>query len=144
MFKSQVNAKKIALKSAVDSKAEAYGDWNMIKMVVRNLVSNAIKFTSEGGEITIRANQSGDYQEISVSDTGTGIAEADIEKLFRIDVHYSNKGTNQEKGTGLGLILCREFVTKNGGRIWVESVEGQGSDFKFTLPGKPEMVGLQD
>ena len=72
--------------------------------------------------------------EISISDTGTGLSEEDIKKLFRIDVHYTTIGTSSEKGTGLGLILCKEFVEINGGKIWVESELGKGSTFKFTLP----------
>jgi len=71
---------------------------------------------------------------VSVSDNGVGISKADIEKLFKIDQSYSTSGTKNEKGTGLGLILCKEFVKKHGGKIWVESEVGKGSDFKFTLP----------
>ncbi|MDZ7777048.1 MAG: ATP-binding protein [Bacteroidales bacterium] len=103
---------------------------------MRNLISNAIKFTRQGGEIKISAEKSAKEILVSVSDNGIGIAPGRIEKLFRIDENDSTPGTNKEKGTGLGLILCKEFVEKHGGRIWVESVENKGTVFTFTLPRK--------
>jgi len=101
------------------------------------LVSNALKYTSNGGEVKISAQDSDDFIEITISDTGVGIKEEDIEKLFRIDVHHTTKGTAEETGTGLGLILCKKFIEKNGGKIWVESIFGKGSSFKYILP-KPK------
>jgi signal transduction histidine kinase len=106
----------------------------MIKTVLRNLVSNAIKFTNNGGTINIIAEGNSENITISVSDNGVGIARSDLTKLFRISEVLSTKGTANEKGTGLGLLLCKEFVEKHGGKIWVESEVGKGSDFKFTLP----------
>jgi signal transduction histidine kinase len=106
----------------------------MIDTVVRNLLSNAVKFTTSGGSIDLSARVSGDIIEIAVVDTGVGIDENAIEKLFQIDEKYSKPGTAGESGTGLGLILCKELVEKNDGSIRVESEIGRGSTFTFTLP----------
>lgn len=112
-------------------------DAEMIETVIRNLVSNAIKFTERGGTVEIFAEDRGDVIEISVVDTGVGISEERIEHLFDIGEKYiSTPGTEQEKGTGLGLILCKEFVEKNGGKIWAENNVGKGSTFRFTLPAR--------
>ncbi|MBN1951282.1 MAG: hybrid sensor histidine kinase/response regulator [Bacteroidales bacterium] len=112
----------------------AYADINMTKTVIRNLISNAIKYTEEEGSISCTATKSGDMIEVGISDTGIGIKPENLQKLFRIDVNFSTRGTADEGGTGLGLILCREFILKNGGDIWAESELGKGSTFKFTLP----------
>ncbi|MBE0646735.1 MAG: ATP-binding protein, partial [Bacteroidales bacterium] len=109
-------------------------DRDMILTVLRNLISNAVKFTSFGGKIHIIVTPNHDFCEISVRDSGIGISKEDIDKLFRIDSKFSTRGTADEKGTGLGLILCKEFVEKHGGKIWVESELGKGSTFRFTLP----------
>jgi signal transduction histidine kinase len=101
---------------------------------LRNLVSNAIKFTNVGGTISITANQTDSNITISVSDNGIGIAPHNLMKLFEMAEVSTTKGTAEETGTGLGLLLCKEFVEKHGGKIWVESEVGKGSDFKFTLP----------
>ncbi len=113
-------------------------DVNMFSTVFRNLVSNAIKFTNENGTISISARKAGDFCEIAVQDSGIGISENDIKKIFRIDSKHKTVGTMGEKGTGLGLILCKEFVEKHGGTIRVESQPGKGSRFIFTLPVKKE------
>jgi two-component system, sensor histidine kinase and response regulator len=112
-------------------------DDNLMSTVIRNLVSNAVKFTHEGGTITLSSSTNGEMEEIAVYDNGIGIGEEDIPKLFRIDVHHTTEGTANEKGTGLGLIICKEFVEKHGGKISVESEFGKGSAFRFTLPIKP-------
>ena len=109
-------------------------DEYMISTVLRNLVSNAIKFTNPNGKITISAIPKENELEISVSDNGIGIKQDKIAKLFRIDKNISSLGTNGEDGSGLGLMLCHEFVTNHGGRIWAESEPGKGSNFIFTLP----------
>lgn len=109
-------------------------DRDALLTVIRNLVSNAIKYTAPGGKITVRQAVDGDMIRVSVTDTGTGISAGEIENLFRPDRTKSTPGTLNEKGTGLGLILCKEFVEKNGGNIWVESVPGKGSSFHFTVP----------
>ncbi len=134
LLEASANNKKINLHSDINTGTPVYADPNMVTMVIRNLMSNAIKFTQKGGEVKITSETKGNYEEITVSDTGTGIKPEDIEKLFRIDVHHSTLGTAKEVGTGLGLILCKEFIEKNGGNIKIESELGSGSRFKFTLP----------
>jgi signal transduction histidine kinase len=113
-----------------------------INTVVRNLISNAIKFTPQGGTITLGVKQSDKLLMVSIADTGVGMSAEVMQKLFRLDTKHTTRGTAEEKGTGLGLILCKEFIEKNGGRIWVESEVGKGSVFYFSLPLQPiEVVG---
>ena len=106
----------------------------MLKTIVLNLVSNAIKFTNSGGTIKINAEQNSENVTISVSDNGVGIKTEEMVKMFDISQVLTTKGTAKETGTGLGLLLCKEFVEKHGGVIWVDSEVGKGSTFKFTLP----------
>jgi len=136
LLKNQAMNKDISIKGVVPANTTAYADGNMITTVIRNLMSNALKYTPKGGEVKLYANQQKDQVEITIEDNGVGIRKEDLDKLFRIDVNFSTNGTNNEMGTGLGLILCREFIDKNNGKIWVESEEGKGSKFKFTLPLK--------
>jgi len=126
--------KNITLYSNTEDHITVYADKYMINTVMRNLISNAIKFTYEGGFIKINAEENGNDILFTVKDNGTGIPEAEIEKLFNISTNYSKGGTNREKGTGLGLILCKDFIELSKGKIWVESKEGEGSSFMFTLP----------
>jgi len=126
--------KKININLKLDENQIVYADKNSIATVVRNLVSNAIKFTSNGGWIEIDAKQNSKFVEISVSDSGIGIKGDDIDKIFMLDSSFTTKGTANESGTGLGLLLCKEFVEKNNGKIWAESKKGKGSTFYFTLP----------
>jgi two-component system sensor histidine kinase/response regulator len=128
--------KKLELNNRIDKKVKAYADSNMIHTIIRNLLSNAIKYTAQGGKIEITSKTEDNYVEVTVSDTGVGIKKENIGKLFRIDENFSTKGTNDETGTGLGLILCKEFVKKNGGDIWVTSTPGKGSSFTFKLPAQ--------
>jgi len=129
-----IQNKKIKMVNSVPENAIGYGDSNTINLVIRNLMTNSIKFTNDGGEISISAESQGKDWVISVRDNGIGMS-ADIQKkLFDKINPYSTRGTANEKGTGLGLILCKEFVEKNGGRIWVESKENEGSTFWFTVP----------
>lgn len=109
-------------------------DKALLNVILRNLINNAIKFTPIYGEITIYVKQVEHFLFISVQDSGIGISEENKKKLFRTDVMYSTLGTNNEGGTGLGLILCKEFVNKLGGDIFVESIDGHGTTFIFTLP----------
>jgi two-component system sensor histidine kinase/response regulator len=102
--------------------------------VIRNLISNALKFTYPGGRIDISARHDERDVEIAVSDTGMGIDQEHLPKLFRIETKYKRLGTAHETGTGLGLILCKELIEKNRGRIWAESEVNKGSVFRFTLP----------
>ncbi|MEA3316575.1 MAG: PAS domain S-box protein [Bacteroidota bacterium] len=134
----RVEEKKIKLSTSIEENIEVYADIDMINTVIRNLVSNAIKFTNENGEISIKAKNVKNKLILSVSDNGVGIKPEVIKTLFKIDTSYSTAGTNKEMGTGLGLILCKEFVEKNGGEIWVESTENIGSTFYFDIPVKKE------
>jgi len=129
--------KRINVSINVSSAISVYADKNSIATVIRNLLSNAIKFTDIGGTIEVTANVSEDYPktaEVVVKDSGVGIDQDDLERIFLIDGSYSTKGTANETGTGLGLLLCHEFVTKNHGKIWVNSSKGSGSEFHFTIP----------
>jgi signal transduction histidine kinase len=106
----------------------------MVKTILRNLIGNAIKYTNNGGEITISATEGKRFIEIVVKDNGIGISPEAQRRLYKIHSFHSTTGTNNEKGTGLGLILCREFIEMHGGNIRIESEPGKGSKFKFTLP----------
>jgi PAS domain S-box-containing protein len=128
--------KAIDLYSEVKDDTYIFADKNMINTILRNLLSNSIKFTRRGGKVVVSAIINKVEVIISVKDSGIGISKENINKLFRIDIKYSLPGTDNEQGTGLGLKLSREFVEKQGGKIWVESVENRGSDFKFTIPLK--------
>jgi signal transduction histidine kinase len=140
IFKTQATNKNVDLQCKINGILEAEFDKNLISSVLRNLLSNAIKFTPKNGKVFIHAFKSQDSIEICVKDTGIGIPEDIGNNIFRIDVKYTREGTEQEKGTGLGLLLCREFVEKHGGRIWVESKLGEGSEFKFTIPLKKAVL----
>ncbi|HEX2935413.1 MAG TPA: ATP-binding protein, partial [Bacteroidales bacterium] len=126
--------KSIRLESAIASDVSVHADRNMLQSVIRNLVSNALKFTPDEGKVSIEASVNNDHVVISISDTGTGIADGDIPKLFRIDEHFTTVGTKGETGSGLGLVLCKEQIERNQGSIWVESKPGEGTTFMFTLP----------
>ena len=128
------NAKNITINYFAAEKLNVFADVYMLKTVLRNLVSNAIKFTNKNGAININAEENSENVKISVSDNGIGIEADNIIKLFDMSQIYSTIGTAKEGGTGLGLLLCREFVERHGGKIWVESEKGKGSNFKFTLP----------
>jgi signal transduction histidine kinase len=129
--------KNIRINSSSEDNITVFADIDMLKTVLRNLVSNAIKYTNRNGLINISAEEISGDMTISVSDNGVGIEPDRISKLFDISEVMSTTGTAEEKGTGLGLLLCREFVEKHNGKIWVESEKGKGSIFKFTLPPFP-------
>ena len=133
MLKGAIEIKNQNFEIMVPSDIYVYADRQMLDTVFRNLVTNASKFTSKNGSISINAEIIDDYVQISVADTGIGIPEDLKEKLFDIGVKTSRKGTDGEPSSGLGLILCKEFVEKNGGSIWVKSKEGEGSTFYFTV-----------
>jgi pentatricopeptide repeat protein len=128
--------KNIIVKSSVPFDFTVFADKHIVSTVLRNLVSNAIKFTNHGGEILISSEIHNNEAIITISDNGLGIKPENLDKLFKIDYSYSTKGTDNEQGTGLGLILCKELVEENNGRIWCESTYGKGSKFYFTLPVK--------
>ncbi len=133
-LKTQADQKSIKLHSSIPFGSMVYACENMVTTVLRNLIANAVKFTPRGGQIMLTSRKSKGFLQVDVRDTGVGIRADQMEKLFRIDAQYKTPGTENEKGSGLGLILCREFVEKNGGKIWAESMEGKGSIFSFTLP----------
>jgi signal transduction histidine kinase len=133
LFDAIASQKNISIKSELPHSIVVFADKQMTSTVLRNLISNAIKFTRHGGEINLSAKKKSNGILISVSDNGVGIAAERLIKLFRIDESNSTYGTEKERGTGLGLILCKEFVENHGGKIWAESEEGKGSTFYFTL-----------
>ena len=136
-LKKEAEKKSIQMKIEVENEITFTGDMNMIISLIRNLVINAIKFSYPGGKIKIVSQSNQNQLEVSVSDYGIGIPASRINQLFEIDTPSSTLGTSGEHGTGLGLILCKDFVEKHGGKIRAESEEGKGSTFTFSLPIKP-------
>ena len=136
LFAPNADHKSITLNSSLQEEILVYADYSMVNTIIRNLTSNALKFTNDGDSVTLSATirQNDQYVEMAVSDTGIGISEEVLPKLLRIDTQHTDVGTAGEKGTGLGLILCKELVEKNGGKIWIESEVGKGTTFRFTLP----------
>ena len=135
LFTGQAEKKQIRLLNTTTSDMTAWADESMLSTVLRNLISNALKYTNSDGQVRIAARElNRDFWEMSISDNGVGIPAHALPKLLRIDTHYSHVGTAGEEGTGLGLILCRELVEQNGGTIRVESEPGKGTTFFFTLP----------
>jgi two-component system sensor histidine kinase/response regulator len=126
--------KKIHLQVEIREDVTINADENMLQTVLRNLVSNAIKFTNSGGKVTIDADVADDFAVVSVTDNGVGISKDDLQNLFKEEQTYTTPGTQDETGSGLGLLLCKEFIEHHGGNIRVESEKGKGSSFIFTLP----------
>ncbi|MDM8558439.1 hybrid sensor histidine kinase/response regulator [Candidatus Parabeggiatoa sp. HSG14] len=137
LLESQAKAKNITVFSSVEI-TSIFADEHTLATVIRNLLSNAIKFTKPFGKVEIGTKEEDNFVEISVSDTGIGIKSTDVNKLFQIDVPHTTRGTAKEEGTGLGLILCKEFIEKNRGSIGIESELGKGSRFYIRLPKKTE------
>jgi signal transduction histidine kinase/Tfp pilus assembly protein PilF len=134
LLKPIANKKKLKVTIRIEEYMIVFADKNLVAVIIRNLINNAIKFSNTEGRIILAAHEIGNLVEVSVSDSGIGINKDDQDKLFRLDMSFTSKGTADEKGTGLGLLLCKEFVEKNGGTIRVESNKDQGSTFVFTLP----------
>lgn len=132
--------KNIALVNSIHPDITAIGDMDMINLVFRNLISNAIKFTPIDGEINLTCDPENEFCCIHVHDNGIGISKENLERLFDQHTHPTTKGTGNEKGTGLGLLLCKDFIQQNHGKIWVESEKEKGTTFHFTLPVKNEEV----
>jgi signal transduction histidine kinase len=132
LLSGQARGKNIKIFSSIE-KGNVFADEHMLKTVIRNLLSNAIKFTPQNGQVEISSQEEGSEVEISIKDSGIGIEPQNLDKLFRIDVSHSTMGTANERGTGLGLVLCKEFVETNGGTIGVESEMGKGSRFYIRL-----------
>ena len=138
LLNETANQKSITIEIEIEETLLVFADKDMINTVLRNLISNAIKFTDTGGRITISAQKVKNYIIVKIADTGIGMPKERLEKLFTLSSNYSTSGTQNEKGTGLGLILCKEFVEKNKGKIWVESILEIGSSFYFSLPTNNE------
>jgi two-component system sensor histidine kinase/response regulator len=134
LHRGSFNHKSITFENIVDKENFVFADMNMVKTIMRNLISNAIKYTPEGGTITIHSKALNDFIQIVVTDNGVGISSEDMPKLFDEQQHLTTYGTNKESGSGLGLILCQSFVKSNNGRLTVESEQGKGSSFIIDLP----------
>ena len=128
--------KKISIQNNIPEGIMVFADLQMLQSVIRNLLSNALKFTRENGTIELKAVATNSEVIVSVKDSGVGISETRLKKIFDQNQPVKTFGTNKESGSGLGLILCKDFVEKNGGKIWVESKEGKGTAFSFTVPVK--------
>ncbi|MGE5500096.1 MAG: sensor histidine kinase [Syntrophothermus sp.] len=138
LFGHLAKNKNISLEYSFDRSFYVIADRNMLGTIIRNLISNSIKFTNEGGSVSLNINERGDYTEIAISDTGVGMGKEKIDNLFKIGQKVSTKGTANEEGTGLGLLLCKEMVEKQNGIIRAESYPGKGTTFYFTLPRASE------
>ncbi len=134
LLSSWASQKSIRISKSLPKDLPITADFDMVSTILRNLISNGIKFTKTDGEIKILAEKKSHQIIVSVKDNGIGIRQKDIDKLFQIENAYSNTGTQKENGTGLGLLLCKEFIEMHGGKIWVESTVGKGSTFSFMLP----------
>lgn len=135
-LKSTALLKSISITTEIPSNIDVMADPSLLRTILRNLVTNAIKFTENGGSIVIKAIANDDYIEVNVVDSGVGMDRAVLNRIFHVGAHEAIRGTANEKGSGLGLILCKEFVEMHGGAIWAVSTLGKGSTFKFILPNK--------
>jgi len=133
-LKDGIKAKNITINNQIDEKIIVFADTNIIKTIIRNIISNAVKFTPTGGTIIIQGKEDETNTTIAIKDSGIGMNKKIKENLFRLDLKTNRKGTNDEPSSGLGLILCKEFVDKHNGQIWVESEENKGSTFYFSFP----------
>ena len=136
IFSMVASLKKIRIHEMKPEKMMVNADIDMLKTVVRNLLSNAIKFSKENSEVLVKMEEVDGMAVVSVQDYGCGISEEGPKKLLHTDTHFSTFGTNNEEGSGLGLLLCKDFVVKNGGKLWFTSKEGEGSIFSFSIPVK--------
>lgn len=136
IFSMVASLKKIRIHEMKPEKMMVNADIDMLKTVVRNLLSNAIKFSKENSEVLVKMEEVVGMAVVSVQDYGCGISEEGQKKLLHTDTHFSTFGTNNEEGSGLGLLLCKDFVVKNGGKLWFTSKEGEGSIFSFSIPVK--------
>ncbi len=134
LFSSVAKQKSITINSKVSDSTKVFADTDMLMIVMRNLISNALKFTHDSGQVTISAESYDGFVEIAVHDNGVGIAEEHLGRLFSPEEMFTTYGTRNEKGSGLGLVLCKEFIEKNGGTLKIESCPEKGSRFIFTLP----------
>jgi len=133
LFKENANRKGIQLTISNEKDVVVYAHQESINMVIRNLLSNSLKFTPEGGRVVIDFKENGKYVEFHITDSGVGIPKSNLNKIFEYE-NFTTLGTNNEKGSGIGLAICRDFIVKNKGKIWVESVPDEGTTFKFKIP----------
>jgi PAS domain S-box-containing protein len=136
VLKTNLEKKEIGIHTQIESGVRVFADGEMLRLVLRNLISNAIKFSRQGSGIEIRVESNGKQVQFAIRDQGVGIDEETQKKLFSLEV-FSSPGTANETGIGIGLVLCKDFVERNHGKIWVESVQYEGSTFYFTLPAAP-------
>lgn len=135
LFDKTISEKQLTLVNNVHHDAAIHADADMLQLVIRNLISNAVKFSKRGGHIRITSSAEGEFTRLCVEDNGVGISADDVKKLFDLET-FTTRGTDNEQGTGLGLLLCKDFIEKNHGRIWVESQVGKGSRFFIELPSQ--------
>jgi len=135
IYSEQAVSKGITLQNLINDDISVYADRDMIELVLRNLIANAIKFSNDGSTVSVSAKRKDDWVEVCVADSGQGITPENLKKLFGKEL-FTTVGTRKEKGSGLGLVLCKDFITLNGGEIWASSTLGKGSKFFFTLPIK--------
>jgi two-component system, sensor histidine kinase and response regulator len=133
LLSGSASKKGVTFHNLISQSIKAQADFNMISLVIRNLLTNAVKFSPKGGNISVNAKINGEMIEVSVSDNGTGMSYEQQQKLFNTNAVLGQTGTAMEKGSGLGLLLCKEFIEENGGKIWVDTKEGKGSTFTFSL-----------
>jgi signal transduction histidine kinase len=139
LVRLQTTAKNIHIENQLKDPILIFADSDMVHLVLRNLVSNAIKFTPANGRITIGSNETPGYVEVFIRDTGVGMSPDNLQKV-RQNIFFTTKGTINESGTGLGLMLCKEFIVKNGGHLYIESEQGSGTTISFTLPRGNELL----
>ncbi len=139
LFYTNLDSKKIEFINNITIDCVVNADEYLINLLIRNLVSNAIKFTNENGKIEINATKLNNNIQIAISDNGIGIKPENIDRIFKIENHFTTRGTNDEKGNGFGLALCKEIVSKHGGEIWLQSEFGKGTTFFFTIPNNIEL-----
>lgn len=139
LFERSITEKRIVLQNGVDPNCTIYADQDMMQLVLRNLISNAVKFSNRGGHVNLSSLNDGHFTRLCIEDDGVGISAHDLSKIFDIET-FSTRGTDNEQGTGLGLLLCKDFVEKNNGRIWVESEFSEGSKFFVELPVTGEKI----
>lgn len=138
LVQENADKKEITISYDVPEDIKVFADVNMLEVIIRNLVTNAIKFTHKGGNVIVTAKSLPDMSvEIAISDTGIGMSKNMMDNLFRLDINTSRKGTEGEYSTGLGLVISKDLVEKHGGKLWVESDEGKGCTFRFSLPANP-------
>ena len=140
LFKHEFEYRNIRFEKEIDEQSRVYVDAELVDTVIRNVISNAIKYTPEEGSIKIKSEIKNDVVEVCVSDTGIGISKENQQKLFNPQREYTTLGLYQEKGSGLGLLLCKDFIEMNGGSIWLESAEGEGTSIYITMPLAMEEV----